>query len=535
MRQPALAAPAIAALLAAAAVRPAAAQSAGSSVPAPAPASAPAPALDLPVDVTASMSAAWHDDRDYGELFGRINLSRLWGGWQAAVRLDTSTFIDAPGPATEDRYTVEKASIGWGDRSLEVTAGDAYVSFGRGLALSLRKLDELGIDTTLRGAKLLLHRGPLAGTVVAGYANINNVDEATGASVDDPYDLIAGAQGQVAVADRVTLGAYAAAIAFHDSLGLVPTDRYTDRSVQAGVIIDAPRATPHAGFYLEAMGQEVMTEPEAEHPRGFGLYGTATAYAGKATILFEGKAYGELTPLQPDLGDPAFDAVAYSSPPTVERVLQTIENPATEIAGGRLRADWAFSPALLVYANYGGFRDWHGYADPATGEIVAGTIHDPYAGVEARWDEARSWALFSAGWRVVALDGSGELVRRDGHVELDASQALDARWSLTLHGLHEQVGKHESQILDESFRQGTITAGFRFQPSLTVAGGYDYTTEPTQPKRDYWNATVGWDLTPSSSLGLLVGSMRGGLKCISGVCRVLPPFEGVKLSATLRF
>jgi len=29
--------------------------------------------------------------------------------------------------------------------------------------------------------------------------------------------------------------------------------------------------------------------------------------------------------------------------------------------------------------------------------------------------------------------------------------------------------------------------------------------------------------------------MRGGLKCVSGVCRVLPPFEGVKLSATLRF
>jgi hypothetical protein len=528
MTPPARAVLAGAALLAAA--RPAAAQPPAQAASAP----AAEPAVDLPFDVTASMSAAWHGDRDYGELFGRINLARLWGAWQAALRLDTSTFIEAPGPETDDRYTVEKASVGWASRSLEVTAGDAYVSFGRGLGLSLRKVDELGIDTTLRGAKLLLHQGALSGTAVAGYANINNVDEATGASVGDPYDLIAGAQAQVAVGGRVTLGTYAAAIAFHDGLGLVPTDRYADRSVQAGVTIDAPRATEHAGFYLEAMGQDVMTEPETEHPRGFGLYGSATAYAGRATIVLEGKAYGDLTPLHPDLGDPAFDAVAYSSPPTVERALQTIENPATEVAGGRVRADWSFSPALLAYVNYGSFRDWHGYADPASGEIVAGTIHDPYAGAEVRWDDARSWALVSAGWRAVVLD-SGEVVRRDGHLELDASQALGARWSITLQALHEELGKHESAILDESFRQGTLIAGFRLQPSLTVAGGYDYTTEPTQPKRDYFNGTVGWDFTPSSSLRLQVGSMRGGLKCISGVCRVLPPFEGVKLSATLRF
>ena len=517
----------------ASAARPAAAQPPAKS---PALAGDAGPGLELPVDVTASVSAGWHSDRDYGDVFGRMNLSRVWEAWQASLRLDTSTFLDAGSEAeAEDRYTVEKAAVGWTGRSLELTAGDAYVSFGRGLGLSLRKLDELGIDTTLRGAKLLLHRGDVAGTLAVGYANINNVDEATGASVDDPYDLVGGAQGQLMIADRVNLGVYGAAVAFHDSLGLVPTDRYTDRSMQVGLTFDAPRATRHVGFYLEAMGQAVTTEPDAEHPRGFGLYGTATGYAGRATILFEAKAYGELTPLRPGLDEPAFDAVAYNSPPTVERVLQTIENPAAEIAGGRLRVDWTFSPALLAYVNYGGFRDWHGYADPSSGEIVTGMIHDPYAGLEARWDDARSWALFSAGWRVVMLQGSGEAVRGDGHVELDVAQALDQRWSLTLHALHEELARHESAILDERFRQGTITAGFRLQPSLTVAAGYDYTTEPTQPRRDYLNGTIGWDFTPSSSLSLLAGANRGGLKCVSGVCRVLPPFEGVKLSVTLRF
>lgn len=489
--------------------------------------------LAIPVNVTATMTAGWHTDDDaYGELFGRLNLSTLREAWQIGLRLDTATLVSSP---LADRYTLEKVSLGWSGRSIAVSVGDAYVSFGRGLALSLRKVDELGIDTTLRGAKVLVHEGALAGTLVAGYANINNVDEATGTSTDDPYDLVGGLQGQVLLADRLNLGAYGVAVAFRDALGLVPADAYTDRSYQFGVTMDAPRMTDRFGFYLEGMGQAARTASAADASVGFGLYGTAIGYLGRATLLFEGKAYGALTPLSPRFDVSAFDAVAYSSPPTVERVLQVIENPHRDIAGGRVRLDWSFSPALLAYASYGLFRDWHGYTDPASvGEVRPGTIHDPYAGVEARWNDARSWAIASGGWRVVVLDESSAVVRGDGHLELDVAHALDDRWSLTLHGVHQERAKHESQIFDEELREGTLSVGFRLRPWITVAGGYDYTTEPTQPKRDYFHGSLGWDITPSSSLRLFAGSQRGGLKCVSGVCRVLPPFEGVKLTATLR-
>jgi hypothetical protein len=488
-----------------------------------------------PIDGTLTSVAGWHSDREYAELFGRLNLAAAQGPWQAALRLDTATFVNSPDGEIEDRYTLEKASLGWTSRSLDVTAGDTYVSFGRGLGLSLRKLDELGIDTTLRGAKALLDHGRLSGTLAVGYANINNVDEATGDSVADPYDLIGGLQGKALVADWLTVGGYGAAVAFRDPLGLVPIDSYTDRSLQVGLLVEAPRATDRFGFYLEAMAQEARTVPEAEHPRGLGLYGTATGYLGKITALFEGKAYVGLTPLKPNLGSAAFDAVAYNNPPTVERVLQVIENPPTDVAGGRFKLDWSHSPRLLTYVNLGVFRDWLGYADPGSGEVRTASIVDPWAGAEVRWDGARSWALFRGGWRAIVVDGSGAVVRQDGHVELDVAHALGDRFSLTFHGLHEERAKRESMILDEEHREGSLTLGCRLQPSVTIAAGYDYTTESTQPKRDYWNANLGWDLTPSSGLRLFVGSARGGLRCVSGVCRIVPPFEGVKLTATLRF
>ena len=63
---------------------------------------------------------------------------------------------------------------------LEVTAGDAYVQFGRGLVLSMRKVDELGIDTTLFGGKVVVQKDPFAFTLIAGLANPARVDEPTG-------------------------------------------------------------------------------------------------------------------------------------------------------------------------------------------------------------------------------------------------------------------------------------------------------------------------------------------------------------------
>lgn len=495
------------------------------------------------VALTSTTSIGWHGDNqdassendDYGELFERLNVTAGTGPWVAGLRLDTASFVSEPSSELEDRYTLEKAWIGWTGRALEVTAGDAYVSFGRGLALSLRKVDELGMDTTVRGMKLLVHEGNLGGTVVVGYANIQNLDEASGRSLDDPYDLIGGLQAQVALG-RVTASAHGSAVAFREPVGLVPGEAFRDRYYQLGLTLDAPRLTEHVGLYLEGVSQLRDTEPAADEDTGSGLYGAATAYLGRATILVEGKAYGALEPIKPRLARPEFSSLAYNSPPTLERVLQVIENPQQDIAGGRVRMDWSFSSSLLVHGNYGLFRDQLGYADPdQVGMRRPGTIHDPYVGIEARWNQARSRALASVGWRAVFLAGTGAYVRGDAHVEADVVQALGHHWSVNLHGVHIERKKHASPLLDEQLREGTLLLGVRYRSMLTVSGGYDYTTEPSQPKRDYISGNAQWDITPSSSLRLFAGAARGGLKCVSGVCRAFPPFQGIKLVATLRY
>lgn len=50
-----------------------------------------------------------------------------------------------------------KYYVGYTSRDVELTLGDFYAQFGRGLVLSVRKLDELSSDITIRGARATSH------------------------------------------------------------------------------------------------------------------------------------------------------------------------------------------------------------------------------------------------------------------------------------------------------------------------------------------------------------------------------------------
>jgi hypothetical protein len=71
-------------------------------------------------------------------------------------------------------------------------------------------------------------------------------------------------------------------------------------------------------------------------------------------------------------------------------------------------------------------------------------------------------------------------------------------------------------------------------PRYTVGGSFEYTGNPQFPPT-YFAGMLGYNISSSSNLSLFAGQRRGGLRCVSGVCRVYPPFEGIRLDATFRF
>ena len=62
----------------------------------------------------------------------------------------------------------------------------------------------------------------------------------------------------------------------------------------------------------------------------------------------------------------------------------------------------------------------------------------------------------------------------------------------------------------------------------------EYTTRTDLPNT-YFNGSVIYKFNASSNVKVFAGQQRGGLKCISGVCRIFPAFEGARLELTVRF
>src|SRR5262249_49529602 len=156
------------------------------------------------------------------------------------------------------------------------------INFGRGLVLSLRKIDELAIDTTLEGARFTLHEGNVNAILAVGATNIQNVDEATGRSAPDPYDLIAAGRVEYRAFDKINIG-------FHEVGGVLDHDlvklphHHRDGMLMYGGTVDAPRLANWLGVYLEGAGQ--LAQSGDARSTGYALYGALTGYFGPVTML----------------------------------------------------------------------------------------------------------------------------------------------------------------------------------------------------------------------------------------------------------
>jgi hypothetical protein len=391
---------------------------------------------DVQLDVTETSIASQHFDKretelaqdsGWGDWINRLNAQLRWGSWTGGLRLDSSVFwrrpVDNPNFASlgdqqasvlrdnESRYENSiypaKLWVTYAAPGIEVTAGDAYVQFGRGLTLSMRKIDELGIDTTVRGAKIQVQEDPFALTLVAGFGNPSRVDDATGRTLFPTHDLVSGdrrlavfgsdrlvgAEIQAGRGLPVTLSTHAVhftrcAPYGYDSGGNVVTDFGSDPGsvtfgscnptdtatwlqqighvppslsaseiTMAGQSIEVPNLWGHGKLYVEAAAQQRHSDVALynAHGNGNALYGALSVDADPVTATLELKSYRNFYTV-PASVDPSraieFSVVAYSFVPPAE----TFNMIDTDLGyfnvcvdGGRLRTDVALNKDLMVY------------------------------------------------------------------------------------------------------------------------------------------------------------------------------------------
>ncbi len=483
-----------------------------------------------------------------------------------------------------------KIYASYSERAYDVTVGDVYAELGHGMVLSVRKRDELSSDDTVRGVRASgearVGSARVRLTAVGGSLNPLRVDEGTGrylgvdASVTRGFLALTEAGMPRAIStdfsprgadcattrtctyapDRVVAGELTAdlgvmTLATQGSLLVRQLALHPDAVRAADVATVSESATfatrdGRGGLALDVAAQKLSYDDAAlGMPAGYGVYATGSYDFSPLVVELEGRHYRRLFPLYANVNVDAareFSQVAWSAPPTTEAQYIDTEfgNFATCVSGGRGRADYAVVPGISAFAWVGywqTFAEFQPNERCNTARELRNDVVDIAGGAELRPGNARSRATITLGGRidqnaVPRTPFGGRPTRgyyREAYLRYDIVQALGGPFALELHGWHRR--RHEPFGLQlPAWWEGEHTTGLDWGEAWAFAFGTEYDTD-IRPPTTYFNGSVRYKPSSDSSIGLFVGQRRGALRCVGGVCRVVPGLEGIRLDANVRF
>ena len=160
-------------------------------------------------------------------------------------------------------------------------------------------------------------------------------------------------------------------------------------------------------------------------------------------------------------------------------------------------------------------------------------------GTEVNLENSRSHIFAHTGVRFddsavpVAFAGVADpttIYYREHYVRYSLLKRISGPWSMEASGFHRY--RYEPAARSVPWREGENYLSAIYSPKVTVAFGFEYSTKED---KNYYNGLVQYRFTTDSLMRLFVGQTRPALRCVSGVCRQFPAFEGVKLEAIVAF
>lgn len=573
-------------------------------------------------------------DDDWGAIYNRLNAQARASGFSVSVRLDSAFYYTAKSPtrvgldllaldrhdngrddteySNEDaayfvnkffeagvdrntRFTnwtyPAKYTLAYTTRDYDVTLGDFYAQYGRGLVLNVRKQDELSSDTTIRGARIegkaRLEAWRLKVNASAGNLNPLRLDAASGRFLGvsgktlSTWDAIAEAgmprvvQSEFVARPEPTLlpdSVVGAELELKHRLARVSAQginlergclnspeggciglgndltRQARRAQQGGAAVEFPNVASVGSVYAEYAHQHLDLYERHQSHEGDALYLASTLTFERVTTTMEAKHVRgyQLLGAAIDPGrTPEFAPVVYNMVPTTHPIWNDtqFENFGTCVTGGRVRTDVQARRTVNFNTQLGYYRTF-GEVGPAAcvpSEQNRNDVWDFAQGLDVASSGGKSSTSLLLGTRfddsaVPRADAQGNTSTafyREQYLRYDIVRFIGGSSSVQLTGWH----RRRHQALGGPSRpwlSGITTTSFQLGPSWNLTMGIEYDQNPAFPAT-YFNGQVRYNLSSSNNVSLFVGQQRGGLRCVSGVCRMFPPFEGARLESTFRF
>jgi len=503
--------------------------------------------LRLSVDITLTSAFEWHQNNfsfqrpahtlDYQDLQNRLNIDVVFGDYRVGGRLDTFTFFnDDQAPCKtgstfdcKGQYIPEKMYLKFRAGPVDFVAGDFYLTVGRGIALAIRKVDEFGLDTTLRGGRASIEQGDFRATIAGGFTNTNNLDPVQEVFFNDPNHFIFTTSLSQRLFNLMTLGAH---YVYADQSEKLGDSFFEAKSHIAGGSLDFKRLFNFLDVYFEG---NVAQQLEGTIPNtGYALYTSFNAFLFPFTLQVEGQWYHKFamivspTTQHDTVIVPPF---SYLNPPTMERQDLDTQGENSNSKGFRVRLDYTLpSRQTVFFLNYM-YR--FGFTEVQEPDKQL-HIHHVYAGGEHRFGHTAQ-ITFSGGLREI----TGFETWRLAHGDIDASFHISPKHSIEFVTRYWWNRKQEdlgTEIQERIYHIYDAQLSYSISKLLSAAFLFSYTNEFTNEgaRQLYVAGEIKFFILQYGYIKVFYGQSRSGLRCVSGVCRIFPAFEGFRTELTFR-
>ncbi len=460
-------------------------------------------------------------DKDYVEkiregkssqVLNQFDLNVVKGDFILGMRLDG----DLDFSPADGKFHLAKRFFRMDKEKIYLNLGDFYHSIGRGLTLSLLKtFEEEGleylIDTTVDGGRVVLNTTSFTADLLGGWIEREKSgikDKVYAASLGWKYRNFSTLQLSL-------VGSHLE----EDSL-------WGNKNVfMQSVSLDIPNIADKAKIFGEFTLVQKDKYDSEERIHGHGLYIESGLFLGQWSFLAEFKNYRHMD-------------FEYNRPPLLESegleiLADQFNTDVADSTGISTRIDYSFSPhPTLLYGKF--FYSFDNPEDhPLFGDYRREITH-LFFGMETKF-KSTGYLNALAGYRNEdSTDVFFLTFGKTFHYQFNISYPLTSKLALEFDW---KAKTFNGEYTDYMERRSFLSAHYASRIILTLL--FEQTDNPEilfiTDKKDWWALQAELRFAKGNSVRLFYGSTKGGVKCSGGLCRLFPPFEGLRMEVIWRF